>query len=44
MMKSIKWRAAKPMYRAGVTVATVAGLIAATGAPMKWCSFVSFGW
>ncbi len=43
-MKSIKWRGATPLYRAGVTVATVAGLIAVTGAPMKWCSFVSIGW
>ncbi len=36
MKTSIKWRAAKPMYRAGVSVGSIVGLIAATGAPMKW--------
>lgn len=35
-MKTIKWRAAKPVYRAGIMIGTVAGLIIATGAPMKW--------
>ena len=35
-MKTIKWRAVKPVYRAGIMIGTVAGLIVATGAPMKW--------
>jgi hypothetical protein len=42
MKASIKWRAAKPMYRASVTIGSVVALIATTGAPMKWASaFVS---
>lgn len=36
MKTSIKWRAKTPMYRAVVSVSTIVGLIAATGAPMKW--------
>jgi hypothetical protein len=36
MKSSIKWRGAKPAYRATLTISTVAGLIVATGAPMKW--------
>lgn len=43
MKKSIKWRATSPVYRAGITAGTIVGLIAATGAPMKW-SFLFSGW
>jgi hypothetical protein len=36
MKTTIKWRAAKPVYRAGIAISTIAGLAIATGAPMKW--------
>jgi hypothetical protein len=36
MLKSIKWRATKPLVRAAVAGSTVVALIASTGAPMKW--------
>jgi hypothetical protein len=36
MKTTIKWRAARPVYRAGIAIGTVVGLALATGAPMKW--------
>ena len=39
-MKTIKWRATKPAYRAGIAISSIAGLAVATGAPMKWSFFI----
>jgi hypothetical protein len=34
--KTIKWRAAAPLVRAGAVAGTVVALIAVVGAPYKW--------
>lgn len=35
-MRTIKWRAAAPLVRAGAVAGTVVALIAVVGAPYKW--------
>jgi hypothetical protein len=34
--KTIKWRAAAPVAKAGAAAGTVVALIAVVGAPFKW--------
>jgi hypothetical protein len=36
LSKTIKWRAAAPVMRAGAAAGTVIALIAVVGAPWKW--------
>jgi hypothetical protein len=38
--KTIKWRAATPIVKAGATFGTVVALITVVGAPFKWMMII----
>jgi hypothetical protein len=38
--KTIKWRAATPIAKAGATFGTVVALITVVGAPFKWMMII----
>ena len=40
LTKTIKWRAAAPVARAGVAFGTVVALITVVGAPFKWAMMI----
>ena len=42
--KTIKWRAATPIMRAGASLGTVVALITVVGAPFKWMSIIVPKW